>query len=59
VYNKTGGLYSNNVTSQKLVSSATGEISIINNTIYSMADSMFEIKFPNNDIKIMLRRKTA
>jgi hypothetical protein len=35
VYNKVGGNYSTNVISQAIANTSTGEISIINNTIYS------------------------
>jgi len=59
VYNKTGGLYSNNVVSQAMVSTTTGEIQIINNTIYSARDSMFEIKYPTKDIKVFLRKSVV
>ena len=56
VYNKVGGLYSNNVISQDILDVTTGEINIINNTIHSIEDSMFEIKFPEKDIKVLLRK---
>jgi hypothetical protein len=58
VYNRVGGQYSNNVVSQA-IDPATGEIQIINNTIYSSADSMFEIKYPEKDIKVFLRKSTT
>jgi len=57
VYNKVGGQYSNNVISQKIKDKYTGEIEIINNTIYSTVDSMFEIKYPERDIRVFLKRK--
>ena len=31
----------------------------INNTIYSTEDSMFEIKYPAKDIKVLLRKKNV
>src|SRR5690606_33465781 len=52
VYNKVGGQYSNNVISQAFANTATGEIQIINNTIHSTQDSMFEIKYPEKDIRV-------
>jgi hypothetical protein len=58
VFNRVGGQYSNNVVSQA-VDPNTGEITIINNTIYSTADSMFEIRFPEKDITIFLRKSTT
>lgn len=58
VFNKVGGQYSNNVTSQEILNVNTGEIKKINNTIYSTKDSMFEIKYPEKDIKVLLRKNT-
>lgn len=59
VYNKVGGQYSNNVVSQEFANTTTGEIKIINNTIYSTEDSMFEIKYPEKDIKVFLRKRVG
>jgi hypothetical protein len=53
-----GGQYSNNVISQD-INPSTGEITIINNTIHSTEDSMFEIKFPEKDITVFLRKSTG
>jgi hypothetical protein len=58
VYNRVGGQYSNNVISQA-VNPSTGEIMIINNTIHSTEDSMFEIKYPEKDITVYLRKSTG
>jgi len=57
VYNKVGGQYSNNTIAQSISNTNTGEISVVNNTIHSMQNSMFEIKFPEKDIKVLLRKK--
>ena len=59
VYNKVGGNYSNNTVSQAITNTTTGEITIINNTIYSAEDSIFEIKYPEKDIKVLLRKKAV
>jgi len=56
VYNKVGGQYSNNIISQAFANTTTGEIQIINNTIHSTEDSMFEIKYPEKDIRVFLRK---
>lgn len=56
VYNKVGGQYSNNVVSQEILNNTTGEIKIINNTIYSTEDGMFEIRYPEKDIKVLLKK---
>jgi hypothetical protein len=58
VYNRVGGQYSNNVVSQT-INPLTGEITIINNTIHSTQDSMFEIKFPEKDIRVFLRKSVS
>ena len=55
VFNKVGGnQYSVNTISQELVDTTTREIQIINNTLYSDKDSMFEIKYPEKDISVIL-----
>ena len=59
VYNKVGGQYSNNTISQEIVNTSTGEIKIINNTIYAIEDSMFEIKYPEKDIRVYLRKSAG
>ena len=59
VYNMVGGQYSNNTVSQAITNTSTGEITIINNTIYSTEDSMFEIKFSQKDIRVFLRKQTG
>jgi len=59
VYNKVGGNYSNNVVSQEISNTTTGEIKIINNTIYSTENGMFEIKFPEKDIRVYLRKSVV
>ena len=59
VYNKVGGQYSNNVIAQSIVDTTTGEIEVVNNTIHSMQDSMFEILFPSKDITIYLRKSIS
>lgn len=58
VYNKVGDQYSLNPIPQEIVDTVTGEINLQNNTVYSAEDSMFEIKFPEKDIKVFLRKKT-
>jgi hypothetical protein len=59
VYNRVGGQYSNNVVSQEFANTTTGEIKIINNTIYSTEDGMFEIRYPEKDIKVFLRKSVV
>jgi len=56
IYNKVGNGYSVNTISQEVVDTTTGEIKIVNNTIYSDPDSMFEILYPEKDIRVFLRK---
>lgn len=56
-YNRVGGEYSANSMSLDLVNENTDEIFLKNNTIYSSKNSMFEIKFPEKDIRIYLRKR--
>jgi len=58
IYNKVGNGYSLNPIEQEFANETTGEIKLINNTIYSTPDSMFEIKYPERDIKVYLRKRT-
>ena len=57
-YNKVGNGYSLNQIEQAYVNETTKEIQLVNNTVYSTEDSMFEIKYPDRDIKVLLRKKT-
>lgn len=57
-YNKVGGTYSSNPIQQAISDMKTGQIVLINNTIHSTQDSMFEIKYPEKDIKVLMRKKT-
>jgi hypothetical protein len=59
VYNKVGGQYSNNVIAQSIIDTTTGEIEVVNNTIHSMQNSMFEIKIPQKDITVFLRKSIS
>jgi len=59
VFNKVGGQYSTNTIAQGITNTSTGEIKIENNTIYSTQDSMFEIKYPEKDIKVLLRKSVS
>jgi hypothetical protein len=56
-FNKVGGQYSVNPIEQTISDQRTGEILIQNQTIYSSEDSMFEIKFPERDIRVFARKR--
>ena len=56
VYNKVGGKYSVNEISQPYVDADTREIDIsADYTIYGEPTTMFEIKFPTNDITVRVK----
>ena len=56
VYNKVGGDYSLNEISQPYIDTATKQIDIATYyTLYGEPTSMFEIKFPNTDIKVRVK----
>jgi hypothetical protein len=57
-FNKVGNEYSNNEIAMDYFNNVTREIRLVNNTLFSEPDGMFEIKFPEKDIKIILFRKT-
>ena len=57
VFNKVGDPYSANIIEQEFVNETTREIRLINNTVYSTESSMFEIKFPEKDIVLLLKKK--
>jgi hypothetical protein len=58
VYNKQSGNYSPNKVSMDIEDDKTGEIKLVNNTIYSGKDSMFEIKYPNRDIRVTVKKSS-
>ena len=58
-YNRVGKGYSNNSMSLDLVNENTDQLTIPNNTIYSSQDSMFEIKYPEKDIRVFLRKRNV
>lgn len=59
VYNKIGGEYSSSQVSQPYEDSLTKEIRQIDSTIYMKSNQIFQIRFPNKDIKIRVRPLTS
>jgi hypothetical protein len=55
-YNKIGSGYSTNQIPMT-IDPFNGQISLINNSLYSSADGMFEIKNPKTDIRLLLKKK--
>lgn len=56
-FNLVGNGYSLNEINQPYVDDNTREIKLINNTLYSSLDSMFEFKNPEKNIKLILKKK--
>jgi len=52
IYNKVGGQYSSSETSQSYEDPTTKQIKLINNTIFAEPDQIYQIRFPNRDIKV-------
>jgi hypothetical protein len=59
VYNKIGGNYSSSEVSQSYVDENTKEILQIDSTIYMKSNQIFQIRFPNTDIKIRTKTLTS
>jgi len=56
VYNKVGDTYSQSVTSQPYVSQGTREIGLINDTIYAQPDEILQVRYPEKDIAVRIRK---
>ena len=55
VYNKIGGQYSSSETSQRYVDPTTKQIELIDETIYSEPDQIYQVRFSNKDIKVRVK----
>jgi hypothetical protein len=52
VFNKVGGLYSSSETSQSYSNDVTKQISLVNDTVYSEPNQIFQVRYPNVDILV-------
>lgn len=59
VYNKIGGSYSSAEVAQSYVDENTKEIQQSDSTIYMKSNQIFQIRFPNTDIKIRTKSLTS
>jgi hypothetical protein len=59
VYNKIGGNYSSSEVAQSYVNEFTKEIQQSDSTIYMKSNQIFQIRFPNTDIKIRTKTLTS
>lgn len=58
LYNKVNNGYSLNEIEQPLKEQNTREIQLIDNTLFNSQDAMFEIKYPEKDIVVLLKKKS-
>ena len=57
VFNRVGGVYSDNETSQPYIDAQTKQIDLLGEyTLFSEPDMMFEVKYPNVDITIKVKK---
>jgi len=55
VFNKVGGQYSSSQTSQSYVDNDTREIELIDDTLFSEPNQVYQIRFPNKDINVRVK----
>lgn len=56
VFNKTGGQYSSSETSQRYLDKNTKQIELIDDTIFAQPNQIYQIKFPEKDIKVRIKQ---
>lgn len=57
IYNKNGGKYSNNVTSQDILDFINYQINLTEDfVLFAEYDSMFQIRFPETDIRVRVKK---
>lgn len=55
VFNKVGGQYSSSQTSQRYSNAATRQIQLVDDTIFAEPSQIYQIRFPNKDIKVRVK----
>ena len=55
VFNKVGGQYSSSETSQRYSNDVTKQIQLIDETIYAQPNQIYQVRFPNKDIKVRIK----
>jgi hypothetical protein len=55
IYNKVGGQYSSSETSQRYSDPTTKQIQLIDDTIFAQPNQIYQIKYPNKDIKVRIK----
>lgn len=59
VFNKIGGNYSTTETSQSYVDDTTKEIQQIDGIIFTESNQIFQVRFPNSDIRVRVKTLTS
>jgi hypothetical protein len=59
IYNKVGGQYSSSETSQRYIDKQTKQIELIDETIFAEPDQIYQVRFPNKDIKVRVKNLTT
>jgi hypothetical protein len=59
VYNQIGGQYSSSEVSQAYANSVTKEIQQADSTIFMKSNQIFQIRFPNTDIRVRFKTLTT
>lgn len=57
IFNKVGGQYSSFETSQPYVDDATKQIGLIDDTIYAEPSQIYQVRFPEKDIKVRVKQQ--
>jgi len=56
VYNKVGGQYSQSISTQPYIPQTNREIQLIDDTIYAQPNEILQIRFPDTDIAIRVKK---
>jgi len=59
IFNKVGGLYSSDETSQRYLDSVTKQIELIDDTIFSESTQMYQIRYDSTDIIVRVKNLTT
>jgi dsRNA-specific ribonuclease len=59
VFNKIGGEYSSAQVAQSYIDETTKEISQVESTVYMKSNQIYQVRFPNTDIKVRIKTLTS
>lgn len=55
VFNKVGGKYSSDETSQRYINPTTKQIELIDDTIFAQTNQMYQVRYDSTDIKVAVK----